>query len=104
LPGERYVIIGSIFGIVPSLDMIQFNTTSFIKRGTSNINSIAELKNCVNSVINVSNNSENVPAKFVLHQNYPNPFNPSTTIKFEMIESGVVSLKYMTCLAENLLS
>ncbi len=93
LPGERYVIIGSIFGNVPSLDTIQFNTSSFIKRGTSNINSIAELKNCVNSVINVRNNAENVPAKFILHQNYPNPFNPSTTIKFEIIESGVVSLK-----------
>ena len=93
LPGERYVIIGSIFGNVPSLDTIQFNTTSFIKRGTSNINSIAELKNCVNSVINVRNNSENLPAKFILHQNYPNPFNPSTTIKFEIIETGVVSLK-----------
>jgi hypothetical protein len=93
LPGERYVIIGSIFGNVPSLDTIQFNTTSFIKRGTSNINSIAELKNCVNSVINISNNAENVPAKFILHQNYPNPFNPSTTIRFEIIESGVVSLK-----------
>ena len=93
LPGERYVIIGSIFGNVPSLDTIQFSTTSLIKRGTSNINSIAELKNCVNSVINVSNNSENVPAKFILHQNYPNPFNPSTTIKFEIIETGVVSLK-----------
>lgn len=82
----QYVIIGSIFGNVPSLDTIQFSTTSLIKRGTSNINSIAELKNCVNSVINVSNNSENVPAKFILHQNYPNPFNPSTTIKFEIIE------------------
>jgi hypothetical protein len=28
-----------------------------------------------------------------LHQNYPNPFNPTTTIKFEIIETGVVSLK-----------
>lgn len=93
LPGERYVIIGSIFGNVPSLDTIQFNTTSFIKRGTSNINSIAELKNCVNSVINVKNITENLPVQFILHQNYPNPFNPSTTIKFEIIESGVVSLK-----------
>jgi len=29
---------------------------------------------------------------FVLHQNYPNPFNPSTTITYELNESGNVSL------------
>ena len=34
-----------------------------------------------------------VPEKFELHQNYPNPFNPSTTINFDIISSGHVSLK-----------
>ena len=31
--------------------------------------------------------------KYKLHQNYPNPFNPSTTIVYDVKETGHVSLK-----------
>ncbi|MGE5314577.1 MAG: alpha-amylase family glycosyl hydrolase [Acidobacteriota bacterium] len=34
-----------------------------------------------------------VPERFGLEQNYPNPFNPSTTIRFHLASSGMVSLK-----------
>ena len=38
--------------------------------------------------------NENIIAKeYKLYNNYPNPFNPSTTIKFDIKESGLVSLK-----------
>ena len=33
------------------------------------------------------------PSNYVLRQNYPNPFNPNTTIKWQMPETGFVSLK-----------
>jgi len=33
-----------------------------------------------------------MPVEFSLEQNYPNPFNPTTTIRFSLKESGVVSL------------
>ncbi|MFC1583895.1 T9SS type A sorting domain-containing protein, partial [Candidatus Neomarinimicrobiota bacterium] len=33
-----------------------------------------------------------LPMVYALHQNYPNPFNPSTTIKFDVVEMGHVSL------------
>ncbi|MBN1542823.1 T9SS type A sorting domain-containing protein, partial [candidate division KSB1 bacterium] len=34
----------------------------------------------------------NMPEEFSLEQNYPNPFNPSTTIRFNLTESGPVQL------------
>ena len=33
------------------------------------------------------------PNTFSLYQNYPNPFNPSTAIKWQQPETGVVTLK-----------
>lgn len=33
-----------------------------------------------------------VPDKFILYQNYPNPFNPTTTIKFDLVNSSSVKL------------
>ena len=35
----------------------------------------------------------NVPSSSALLQNYPNPFNPSTDIRFQIAEHGLVSLK-----------
>ena len=34
-----------------------------------------------------------IPEEFNLYQNYPNPFNPTTTIRFELKESGQTVLK-----------
>ena len=34
-----------------------------------------------------------VITEYALHQNYPNPFNPSTSITFDLLESGVTTVK-----------
>ncbi|MBX2990434.1 MAG: carboxypeptidase regulatory-like domain-containing protein [Bacteroidetes bacterium] len=39
------------------------------------------------------NEEDGVPTAYALEQNYPNPFNPSTTIKFQIPNSSVVTLK-----------
>lgn len=43
--------------------------------------------------IGINQISQNVPDKHQLFQNYPNPFNPSTTIRFNIKESGFTQLK-----------
>lgn len=39
------------------------------------------------------NDWEQLPSEFILYQNYPNPFNPVTTIKYSVLQSGMVAIK-----------
>lgn len=44
------------------------------------------------TITGIQNTSTEVPQRYELSQNYPNPFNPSTSIKFSIPKSGLVSL------------
>jgi hypothetical protein len=43
---------------------------------------------------------DRVPASYALAQNYPNPFNPATTFRFELPQSGDVSLRIYSMIGE----
>jgi len=48
----------------------------------------------------ISNN--NIPVGYSLSQNYPNPFNPVTSIKYEILKAGFVTLKIFNALGMEL--
>ena len=50
----------------------------------------------------LSAEDELVPAEFALHQNYPNPFNPTTQIKFDLAEDGLVTIKIFDVMGREL--
>lgn len=47
-----------------------------------------------------NDNESKVITKYSLNQNYPNPFNPTTTISFQLPESGYTTLKVYNNLGE----
>lgn len=86
-----------------------------IARGSSNLNSITNLRSLsgyvkqiyntnFQSVLSVKNISDAVPEEFRLEQNYPNPFNPSTKIRYMIKENGLVTLKVFDALGNEVAS
>ena len=45
-----------------------------------------------------------VPEKFTLYPVYPNPFNPVTTIEYELVEAGIVTLAVYDIMGRELMS
>jgi hypothetical protein len=53
---------------------------------------------------NPENYVTNIPDRYSLHQNYPNPFNPSTTIKYELPNDGIITFKIYDILGKEIYS
>jgi hypothetical protein len=43
-------------------------------------------------ITDVQDPADAIPLSFELYQNYPNPFNPTTTISYQILRNGFVSL------------
>jgi photosystem II stability/assembly factor-like uncharacterized protein len=96
---QRFTMSIGPFNMNPG-DTQTIVVAQIIARGTSNLNSIAVLrqytqiardnyKDCFANVpIGIKNLSNEVPIRFSLEQNYPNPFNPITKIKFSIPSVG----------------
>ncbi|MCW9094671.1 MAG: T9SS type A sorting domain-containing protein, partial [Ignavibacteriaceae bacterium] len=57
-------------------------------------------------VVNVKNEDDefSIPKEYFLSQNYPNPFNPSTTIRWQQPETGLVTLKIYDVLGNEIVT
>jgi hypothetical protein len=73
-----------------------------IARGTNHKNSVTKLKELTQNAVDMCNNGfviginpviSEVPQNFILYQNYPNPFNPVTTIKFDIPNTPLSSVR-----------
>jgi hypothetical protein len=52
------------------------------------------------AVTGVARSESLIPERIFLEQNYPNPFNPTTTIRFRVSSSGLVTLKIVDVLGK----
>jgi hypothetical protein len=48
------------------------------------------------------NNETEIPNSYSLFQNYPNPFNPTTTIKFDLANDGLITLEIFDILGRRI--
>ena len=107
---RRYLQSFGPFNMNPN-DTQSIIVAQVIARGSSNLNSITQLRslsdhvqNIYNenfqSVLAVNNISSEIPDKFELSQNYPNPFNPVTNLEFGISNLGFVSLKVYDALGK----
>jgi len=80
-------------------------------RGTDYLNSITVARENVRwaieeyesnfaSMTYISHPPTNPVTDYVLHHNYPNPFNPTTTIRYEIPQEGIVTLKIYDILGQ----
>jgi hypothetical protein len=61
-------------------------------------------RNLTDIITGVAENKNTIPASFELLQNYPNPFNPTTTINYQLPESGFVKLNVYDLLGREVAS
>lgn len=109
---RRYYITSGPFDFAPR-DTQEIVIAVLIARGTSNRNSVTELKNLARQVARLyhtdvfnENLNEDISLRISnkVYQNYPNPFNNDTNISFELTKPAHVTLKVYDILGREIVT
>ncbi len=78
---------------VDAEDNVWYGTIDYglFKYDHTNFNPITDIKE-----------TTNIPSEFHLSQNFPNPFNPSTTIKYSILQEGLVKIRVFDILGNEI--
>lgn len=103
---EAGVLYGVIGSSTENGQIITIDTTNGLGTllGNTGFQNVQALAYTVNGPTSVEDFNNSVPGEFYLAQNYPNPFNPSTKIKFQIADAGIVNLKVFDVLGKEILT
>src|SRR5574341_515876 len=76
------------------------NDPGFYNLRTSESWALLDFVTDIGTGVDTKEKQNGIPVRFALRQNYPNPFNPSTTIRFDVVKSGPVTLKVYNSLGQ----
>jgi hypothetical protein len=82
------------------IDQLRLDPVNSISSGTVKLEQVKLLS----GLTSIKQENAEVPVKYELLQNYPNPFNPTTTIKYSIPKSGLVTLKVYNILGQEVSS
>ena len=98
LPNLTTPVLGAYTGAVKWTNTYKF----VIASGYSGTAAVTDVQIYSDVITGIRNISQEVPKDYSLMQNYPNPFNPSTSIKFAIPSTGLVTLKVYDILGKEI--
>lgn len=110
-PSIAFSPTGALYGLkgvatqTNTLIAIDTTTGSGSTIGSTGVSGLVSIALRTDSLVtNVVSGPLQVPAAYRLHQNYPNPFNPSTTIRYDLPETGFVTMKLFDMLGREVVT